>query len=221
MLHEFLTANRDDLIARCGAKVAQRRESPEMPPASAHGVPLFLQQLTDTLRREQSEPARRKGSSSLAPVSPEMSRAASLHGTELLRLGYSVDQVVRDYGDVCQAVTELAVEQSAGFTATEFSTLNRCLDDAIADAVTAFGAARQSATNADLEALHGRLDAFEGKQRHLIDIAIHSYNAIKTGSVGMAGATSSLLIHTLEQMRALVNQSLPEIRLDYAKAAVK
>ena len=56
---------------------------------------------------------------------------------------FTVDQVVHDYGDVCQAVTALAVEQSSTITVDEFRTLNRCLDNAIADAVASFGQARQ------------------------------------------------------------------------------
>ena len=49
-----------------------------------------------------------------------------------------MDQVIHDYGDLCQAITELAFEQAAPFETKEFRTLNRCLDNAIADAVTEF-----------------------------------------------------------------------------------
>ena len=44
--------------------------------------------------------------------------------------GSTVAQVVHDYGDVCQIVTELLVEQRAPIAATDFQTLNLCLDDA-------------------------------------------------------------------------------------------
>lgn len=218
MLHEFLTSNRIDLIARCREKVARRLKRPEIPSATAHGVPLFLQQLADTLRLEQSAPGRKSGGA--GSVAKEIGRAASLHGAELLRQGYSIDLVVRDYGDVCQAVTELAVEQKASITSDEFRTLNRCLDDAIADAVTAFGIARRISASGDAEDLHRRLDAFAEEQRRLLDIAIHSVAAIKTGSVGMAGATGTLLAHTLAELRSHTDRSLPEIRLAYAKTAL-
>jgi hypothetical protein len=46
-----------------------------------------------------------------------------------------VDQIVHDYGDLCQAVTELAIEHNLPITNNEFQTFNRCLDDAIANAV--------------------------------------------------------------------------------------
>ena len=49
-----------------------------------------------------------------------------------------MDQVVHDYGDLCQAVTELAFERNAGIAVGEFHTLNRLLDNAIAAAVTEY-----------------------------------------------------------------------------------
>lgn len=66
----------------------------------------------------------------------EMGLSAAAHGKELLGRGFSVGQVVHDSGDLCQAITDLAVERDAPFSVDEFRTLNRCLDNAIADAVT-------------------------------------------------------------------------------------
>jgi len=70
-----------------------------------------------------------------APSASPLGRAAALHGAELLRLGFSIDQVVHGYGDVCQSVMDLAIEEKTHITSDEFRTLNRCLDSAIADAV--------------------------------------------------------------------------------------
>jgi hypothetical protein len=214
MLHEFLTSNRDELINRCKKKVAKRFEPSEIPTAVDHGVPLFLLQLTETLRREQMIVAHDKPEPEPIPAQSEIGRVAALHGAELLRSGFSVDQVVHDYGDVCQSVTELAVEQKALITVDEFRTLNRCLDDAIADAVTAFGQGHQVAASGKADDLRGSVDAFVDEQQWLLNIAIQSFAAIKTGSVGIAGATAALLAHTLEELHSLAERSLPEIRLD-------
>ena len=78
-----------------------------------------------------------------------MGVTATAHGKDLLTLGYSVDQVVHDYGDLCQAITDLAFERDAPFAIDEFRTLNRCLDNAIADAVTEFSFQRESNLVAD------------------------------------------------------------------------
>jgi hypothetical protein len=37
-----------------------------------------------------------------------------------LAAGFSVAQVVHDYGDICQTITQLAVEQDASITDEEF-----------------------------------------------------------------------------------------------------
>ena len=67
----------------------------------------------------------------------EIGVTAGKHGQELLEQGFSIGQVVHDYGDLCQAVMELAAEIHASISVGEFHTLNRCLDNAIAQAVTA------------------------------------------------------------------------------------
>jgi hypothetical protein len=212
MLHEFLTSNRQLLISRCREKVAKRFEPTETPATVDHGVPLFLQQLVETLREEQTTPARTVDSEP-TPAPTEIGRAAALHGSELLSQGFSVDQVVHDYGDVCQSVTALAVEQEVPISTDEFRTLNRCLDNAIADAVASFGSARQTSIDRQAETLQQRLVVFAAEHRRLIDIAIQSLTAIKTGNIGIGGATGTLLVHALEELRSLTDRTLPEIRL--------
>jgi hypothetical protein len=212
MLHEFLTSNRQLLIGRCREKVAKRFEPTETLATIDHGVPLFLQQLVETLREEQ-ETHLRSVDSEPTPAPTDIGRAAALHGADLLRRGFSVDQVVHDYGDVCQCVTALAVEQDVSISTDEFRTLNRCLDNAIADAVAAFGSARQTSIDRQAETLHQRLVIFAAEHRRLIDIAIQSLTAIKTGNIGITGATGTLLAHALDELSSLTDRTLPEIRL--------
>ena len=182
MLHEFLTSNRTELVSRCRNKVARRLSPSEIPLALDHGVPLFLQQLVETLRHRATRTSRLLLSSlGPSPAATEIGRAATVHGAELLRLGYTVDQVVHDYGDVCQAVTELAGEHNARISTDEFRTLNRCLDNAIADAVTSFGHARQVLLDDQAETLQQRLHYYALEHRRLVDIALQAYAVIKSG----------------------------------------
>ncbi|MBC7804036.1 MAG: hypothetical protein H7Y16_09200 [Candidatus Parcubacteria bacterium] len=222
MLHELLTSNRIELIKRCRAKAASRflPTDPKQPPGVDHGVPMFLQQLIDTLSREQFLASRVVATPETSPGNTEIARAAALHGAEMLARGYTVSQVIRDYGDVCQSVTDLAVEQASHIETEEFRTLNRCLDDAIADAVTAYGSAGKNKATGQAENLHRLLDSFADEQGRLVDIAIESFAAIKVGNVGLGGATATLLTHALKELRALAERSLPEIRLAYATPAL-
>jgi len=120
---------------------------------------------------------------------------------------------VHDYGDVCQTVTALAVEQSVSISTDEFRTLNRCLDNAIADAVASFGSARQISIDRQAETLQQRLVTFAAEHRRLIEIAIQSLAAIKTGNIGIGGATGALLAHALDELQSLTDRTLPDIRL--------
>jgi hypothetical protein len=211
MLHEFLTTHRQLLITRCREKVAKRFEPTERAATIDHGVPLFLQQLVETLRAEQKTPLREGLDSEPTPASSDIGRAAALHGAELLRRGFSVDQVVHDYGDVCQCVTALAVDEDIHISTDEFRTLNRCLDNAIADAVASYGAAHQTSIQRQAETLQQRLVSFTAEHQRLIDIALKSLTAIRTGNIGIGGATGTLLAHALEELRSLADRTLPDI----------
>src|SRR5687768_11226848 len=137
MLHEFLEIHREDIMARCRAKVATRSVPPPTRAEIDHGVPVFLDQLVAALR------------SGGRRLNTEISRSAVLHGHDLLLQGFTVSQVVHDYGDVCQSITDLAMEMNAPISVEDFRTLNRCLDDAIASAVTEYGRGHQSLLDAN------------------------------------------------------------------------
>ena len=122
--------------------------------------------------------------------------------------------MVRDYGDVCQAITSLAYSESAPIAVDEFRTLNRCLDNAIAGAVSEF-AVQQTAVAADeaLQALNSRLGRLAHELRNHLHTATLAIKAIKMGSVGMSGATGAVLDRSVLGMRHLIDSSLAEVRV--------
>src|SRR5688572_16520040 len=87
MLHEFIAINREEIIRRCRAKVAMRSIPPPTDMEIDHGVPVFLDQLVSALRLGLTS-------------STEIGRSAVQHGHDLLLQGFTVSQVVHDYGDV-------------------------------------------------------------------------------------------------------------------------
>ena len=216
-MHSFLSDNRDELIARCKAKVARRRNRSATEEQLRNGVPLFVEQLRRTLIAEEagiddvalllSGPS---GGDALALS--EIGVAAAAHGKGLLALGFTVDQVVHDYGDLCQAITELAHERDAPFEVDEFRTLNRCLDNAIADAMSAFCAQRDSevADRVTSEA-NERLGVLVHELRDALQMANLSVRALELGGLTMTGATGSVLKRSLASMRSLVDSSLAEV----------
>jgi len=221
MLHTFLTANRDELIRRCRVKVAKRPSPPVTEDEVQYGVPLFLNQLVGVLKHDEEEKARKGGSISGSPATHEFGAkeaddTGALHGTELFKRGYTVDQVVHDYGDLCQAMTELAKKAKAQITVDEYHTFNRLLDNAIASAVVAYGRydkqKRSEKSDDGAEALHERLGTLAEEQRALLDTALKALDALKVGNIGVMGATGTLLEDSLLKLRDLIERRLPEIR---------
>jgi len=201
MLYEFIVLNREEIIRRCRAKVATR--SVPLPTDSEldHGVPLFLNQVADALRLGQS-------------TSPEIASGATLHGRDLLRRGFTVSQVVHDYGDVCQSITDLAVETNAPVSTEDFRMLNGCLDDAIARAVTEYGRERdQSTIDGDIVRDKERLGFFTHELGNLLNTAMLAFEAVKSGNVGVGGSTGTVLHRSLVGARDLIARSLAEVRL--------
>jgi signal transduction histidine kinase len=204
MLYEFITLNREEIITRCRAKVATRSIPPPSETEINHGVPLFLDQLVAMLRSG--------GTSTL-----EIDRSAGQHGHDLLLKGFTVSQVVHDYGDVCQTVTDLALETNAPISTEDFRTLNRCLDEAIASAVTMYERESQrshsdQATDRDNE----RMGFLIHELRNLVGTALVAFEVLKSGNVGVGGSTGAVLNRSLTGLRDLIARSLDEVRLTNA-----
>jgi hypothetical protein len=139
VLLEFLESKRSDVIARARIKVAARSAPPVTGAELAHGVPLLVDRLLETLKD--------------LPGPDNSYSAATKHGTDLLGTGLTIGQVIHDYGHLGQAVTELAFEQNARISVDEFHRLNRYLDNAITEAVTEYARIRRQSNAAETERL--------------------------------------------------------------------
>jgi len=163
MLYTFLDTKRLDLIDRCKVKALRRPSGGGRD--LQHGIPQFLDQLILTLKMEATaadgNSDRLSGiSGAWRPIRSDLGEAAALHGLELLHSGYSVDEVVHAYGDLCQATTELAYEQGVPIDVDEFHTVNRCLDNAIADAVKEYAYGRKVIAEDKALAVNERYGSF-------------------------------------------------------------
>ncbi|MDM0000612.1 HAMP domain-containing sensor histidine kinase [Variovorax sp. J22P240] len=216
-MHRFLFNNREELIARCKEKVAQRPRRAATAEQLANGVPIFLDQLMRTLEAQENgeidKSFRISGAAGGDSALSEMGLSAAAHGKELLGLGYTVDQVVHDYGDLCQAITDLAVERDAPFSVDEFRTLNRCLDNAIADAVTEFGVWRDASVALQQSSDENeRLGVLVHEFRNYLHTATLAFAALESGKVPIGGATGAVLKRSLASLAALLDMSLSQVR---------
>jgi signal transduction histidine kinase len=197
VLHDFLSANRTAIIARTRAKVAARETPRATESELSNGIPLFLDQLVNALRSPRSSDA--------------IGASAAEHGRSLLRQGFTIAQVVHDYGGVCQAVTELADELKVPITTTEFNAFNACLDDAIAQAVTEYAQQREQSITDEGRARSGEL---AHELRNALGAATLAFETIRMGSVGPRGSTSALLGRSLSRLSQLIDSSVVQTRLD-------
>jgi signal transduction histidine kinase len=213
MLHDFLKTHRSELIDRCRAKVLRRRAPRATPAELEFGVPLFLDQLTQMLSQAGESASNTLGNA--AADEAQLETDAAKHGSELLQHDFTIDQVVHDYGDLCQAITELAAERDAPITVHEFGTLNIKLDNAIAGAVTEY-ARQQAMLNADAGELatSERLGMLAQEMRNLLNTSILAISAIKGGNVGFGGATAAALDRSLIGMRGVIDRTLAQVRLE-------
>jgi signal transduction histidine kinase len=223
MMYRFLANNRDELIARCKAKVAERPKRAATEEQLKNGVPIFLEQLQRTLQAEElgeaDESLRISGASGGDALNiSEMGVSATAHGKQLLELGFTVDQVVHDYGDLCQAITDLACERDAPFGIDEFRSLNRCLDNAIADAVTEFSFQRDAAmARRQVGVVTERWGFVVHELRNALGAAMLAVNALEAGSLPVAGATGAVLKRSHAALKTLIDQALVDVRGAHAE----
>lgn len=202
VLHDFVNRYRADIIARTSEKLSSRPATGRAAGGLENGVPRFLTQLAETLKQEA-------GGTPLAGNA--IGDSAARHGGELLSRGFTVSEVVHAYGDICQAVTELAVEKRAPISTEEFHTLNRCLDTAIAEAVTEHAritAERRSTGEAE------RLGEVAHEIRNHLNSALLAFNSLRSGIVAVNGSTGAVLGRSLLSVRDVIDSTLADIRME-------
>lgn len=218
MLHQFLSSNRDKLIEHCRTLALERSPMPLPVEELAHGIPIFFNQLIKTLRDDEANNLRSETAKPMIGLSEKqrpttLSNTAKRYGVELLKRGYTVEQVVHAYGDVCQAVTELAHKRHAPIAASEFKIFNHCLDHAIAAAVTEFDRQRDRVVrDSGNIALNERLQHLALELRTNVSTVMLAIAVVKRGTVGINGATAGPIDSTLVAMRDLCDETLIEAR---------
>lgn len=202
MLRSFLEKNRDLILIQARERVVRRSGSSTTDEDRTRGLPVFLDQLGEALR---------KATAHEVVDHSEIQHSAYQHGHDLYHHGLRVDQVVHDYGDLCQVVTGLAVEQGFPVDVSEFRTLNLCLDDAIAGAVTAYS---QEHDREIADEGTERLGILAHEMRNVLNAGILAFGCSKEGVVAPSGNTSAMLDRTFLRLQTLIDRSLADVRLD-------
>ncbi len=203
MLHELIRTNRSNLVERTRNKLAARAVPCKSEEELTAAIGLLLGQLAEALRMSMSDSA-----AFLAATSrDELAASAAAHGTALLHQGFSLGHVVRYYSDIRQAITELAAELVITIHPSELRTLNTCLDEAQAAAVSEYGRLREQG-NQDAETQ--RLGRLAHELRNLLTSATLAYDVLKHGQAGIDGSAGTILGRSLKSLRGLLDRSLSD-----------
>jgi hypothetical protein len=215
MLNEFVAAHQDELNRRCSARVLQR--NPDTPPERIDGIATFIRQLIAALQTEHAgkhqENMHLLGDPGGVEMRSDIGDYAARIGKDLLAQGVEIHEVVHHYGDVCQAITDLAIEMGVQADIDEYRTLNRCLDNAIAHAVKEFSYHHDVATaQQSTMRSNAQTSAFLQELRKLLGTASLAYSASRTGGLPMHGATGTILERTLQQIGRLIDSFAEDLQ---------
>jgi signal transduction histidine kinase len=204
LLDDFIATHRAEIIQRARAKASARSSLQPNDSDLDKGIPLFLDQLAVALQRSTHAPL-------ASDSSGDNPGHATAHGGNLQRTGFTIGQVVHGYGDVCQSVTELALELDAPITVDDFRLFNRCLDNSIAEAVTEYERQREeSSSSRGTE----RAAILAHELRNSLHTAMLAFGVMKRGAVGPDSSTMALLNRSLTRLHDLLERSIALVRLE-------
>ena len=199
MLHEVLQGRRDEVMRRWRAMVQGTIAPESMGAAELNDhLPGFLLEIIAVLRSDAGL------ESPIAAV--EDTDTASDHGEQRLRLGFSLDAVVREYGALRDAIIETAREAGSPVTFAELQSVFNATIGGIADAVSEY--ARQR--DAELQRQHNEHVAFLAHElRNPIASATMALEMLQLKSQIPPEARGALVLQrSLSRMKELVEHSL-------------
>lgn len=200
MLHNFITQRRDQITDR--ASLLSRARDPLLRSESpTEEVSAFLTQVSTALRQ---------GKTTSTHNTAAITSTAGRNGAKMLRAGLPIVEVVQAYGDVCQAVTALAAESREPISAADFCVFNRCLDDAIGQAVSEYN--RLTEETRSLEETQ-RLGFAAHELRDQLQTARLSLEALKSSGEPVEGISGQLLDRALGNLSQLIERTLSNVRL--------
>lgn len=136
-LHDVITARRDEVVVCWMAQVQGTFAPDAMPSLELRDhMPEFLDEILAALRLDA-------GLVAVGPPPDESSSAAD-HGEQRLRLGFSLDSVVREYGALRDAIIETARLNAADISFRELQVVFDCVVTGIAHAVGEYARQRDA-----------------------------------------------------------------------------
>jgi len=205
-LHTVLAARRKAVIERWTAMVQGTLVSEAMSTVElVDHLPSFLDEVIAALRDDQLVGV--AGTSG----TPDESQTAADHGGQRLRLGFSLDAVVREYGALRDAIVDTAREADAQISFRELEIIFRSIVGGIADAVSEYSRQR----DAEQQRQHNEHFAFIAHElRNPLFSAKAALDVLKqTGEIKPEARAAATLDRSLHRMQDLIDHSLSVARV--------
>jgi hypothetical protein len=197
VLDTFIDAKRSEIVGHC-LHALQKRYPDRLDEDLSHGFASFIDEVIDALRENGGGPA------------PSRESNAAQHAIVRKRQGFDLSRVIHDYGLVCDSISELLDVHDKQPSAREFQILNRCIDEAVSQAVEAFWSeTHEEETQEKAE----RLGFLAHEIRNAVSSASMAFNLIRYGRVAADGRTADVVQRGLVRISKLVDRALAEAQL--------
>jgi signal transduction histidine kinase len=190
-LASLLLERRDPILRRWTAKVTGSLHPLSMPRLElVDHLPTFLEEIADHIRQRQS---------------PEKSPTAAEHGLQRLALGFNLDSVVREYGELRHAIVEEAAAEGTEIAPPELETLFNCVITGIAEAVSEYTRQR----DAEMQRQTSEHFAFIAHElRNPLGTALTALNILRSGNKIADDRLGNILERALTRTNGLIERSL-------------
>ncbi|HVU05407.1 MAG TPA: sensor histidine kinase [Polyangiaceae bacterium] len=203
-LHDALTTHRDEVIRRWKVMVQGRLAPAETPTSElVDHLPSFVKEVIAALRADAGLPP-------LAPQ-PGESQAAADHGKQRLRLGFSLEAVVREYGFLHDAILLTGKDAGVEISFREFQVTFGSIVTGIGDAVAEYSRQR----DAELQRQHNEHFAFVAHElRSPLYSAMMGLELLEQKGELRTGTTAAgTVTRSLRRMQELIDHSLSVARI--------
>jgi signal transduction histidine kinase len=193
-LHELLERHRDEVVTRWSKRVEHEPVEP----------PLTKRELIDHIPRFIDDIV-----ASLKPVAEpnQSSEHAREHGMQRLRLGFNVDEVVREYGMLVTCILDLAHEKQLALEPSEYRTLFACVHSGTADAVAQYVWQREQEQQRHASE---HLGFIAHELRNPLTTARMAVDVLREGALSQGGRVAESLESSLLRLSTLIENALTQ-----------
>jgi signal transduction histidine kinase len=147
---------------------------------------------------------------SVEPAAPGLLVDAMDHGKQRHRLAFDPASVVHDYGVICDAVFTVADANGMSPTARETQVFSRVIDEAAANAITAYWQEEHTEKRRET----GRqLGTLAHELRNALASARMAFQLIREGRAPANGRSAELIVAAFDRMQRLIADALDQARV--------